>query len=131
MCIFAEKTKNMAIHNELGKEGEDEAIRYLKKQGYRILHRNWRSGKKDLDIIAEFQEELIIIEVKTRRDIRFGQPEESINERKIRRIIASADAYIRKYCIDLPVRFDIISLIGTSSPLKIIHIQHAFYPPIW
>ena len=121
----------MAIHNELGKEGEEETIRYLKEQGYRILHRNWRSGKKELDIIAEFQEELIIIEVKTRRDIHFGQPEESINEQKIRRIVASADAYIRKYRIDLPVRFDIISLTGIASPLKITHIQHAFYPPIW
>ena len=131
MCIFAEKTKNMAIHNELGKEGEEEAIRYLKKQGYRILHRNWRSGRKELDIIAEFQGELIIIEVRTRRDIHFGQPEESINERKIRRIVASADAYIRKYRIDLPVRFDIISLTGIASPLKITHIQHAFYSPIW
>lgn len=131
MCIFAQKEEIMAIHNELGKEGEEEAIRFLVQQGYEIRHRNWRSGRKELDIVAEFQEELVVIEVKTRRDKRFGTPEESITESKIRRIVASADAYVRKFNIDLSVRFDIISLTGEKSPLEIEHIKNAFYPPIW
>ena len=49
----------MAAHNELGKEGEDEAVRYLEARGYRICHRNWRSGRKELDIVAEHQGELL------------------------------------------------------------------------
>lgn len=125
------RKKIMAIHNELGKEGEAEAILFLEKQGYQIRHRNWRSGKKELDIVAEYQGELIVIEVKTRRNKQFGDPEESINEKKLRRIVAAADAYIRKFRIDLPVRFDIISLTGEKSPWEITHIKDAFYPPIW
>lgn len=125
------RKKIMAIHNELGKEGEAEAILFLEKQGYQIRHRNWRSGKKELDIVAEYQGELIVIEVKTRRNKQFGDPEESINEKKLRRIVAAADAYIRKFRIDLPVRFDIISLTSEKSQWEITHIKDAFYPPIW
>ena len=72
----------MAAHNELGKEGEEEAVRYLERLNYQILHRNWRCGRKELDIVAEHQGELVIVEVKTRRDKRFGMPEESISEAK-------------------------------------------------
>ena len=121
----------MAAHNELGKEGEDEAVRYLETKGYRICHRNWRSGRKELDIVAEHQGELIVVEVRTRRNQTYGTPEESISEAKIRRIVSSADAYVRKFRIDLPVRFDILSLTGIAKPLKIEHIEDAFYPPIW
>ena len=64
----------MAIHNELGKKGEREAICLLEKQGYRIRHLNWRSGRKELDIVAELENELIVIEVKTRCNKQFGQP---------------------------------------------------------
>ena len=121
----------MAAHNELGKEGEDEAVRHLEEKGYRIRHRNWRSGRKELDIVAEHQGELIVVEVRTRRNQVYGTPEESISEAKIRRIVSSADAYIRKFRIDLPVRFGIISLTGIEKPWKIEHIANAFYPPIW
>ena len=121
----------MAAHNELGKEGEEEAVRFLEQKGYRIRHRNWHCGRKELDIVAEHQGELVIVEVKTRRDKKFGMPEESISEAKIRRIVSSTDAYLRKFRIDTPVRFDIISLTGTEAPLKIEHIVNAFYPPIW
>jgi len=121
----------MAAHNELGKDGEEEAVRFLLAKGYRICHRNWRSGKKELDIVAEHQGELIVVEVRTRRNQIYGTPEESINEAKIRRIVSSTDAYIRKFQIDLPVRFDIISLTGIEEPLEIEHIINAFYPPIW
>ena len=131
MCIFAEKKQNMAIHNELGKKGEKEAIHFLEEQGYRIRHLNWRSGRKELDIVAEHENELVVIEVKTRRNKRFGQPEESINEQKLRRIVSAADAYVRKFDIDAPVRFDIISIIGEEDPCEIEHLKNAFYPPIW
>lgn len=121
----------MATHNELGKEGENEAVRFLEEKGYTILHRNWRSKKYELDIIAQFRNELVIIEVKTRRNTLYGSPETAINERKIRRIISSANAYLHKYKIDIPVRFDIITVTGTNIPFQIQHIEDAFYPPIW
>lgn len=130
MSIFA-KTYDMAEHNILGKQGEDEAAKYLLDKGYVIRHRNWRSGKKELDIVAEHDNELIVVEVKTRKNDQFGNPEEAVNNQKIRHIIASTDAYLRKFCIDLPVRFDIITVIGKEAPFRMEHIEDAFYPPIW
>jgi putative endonuclease len=121
----------MAIHNELGKEGEEAAVQFLMNKGYEIRHRNWRCGKKELDIVAVHQGELVVVEVKTRRNKLYGTPEEAISEAKIRRIVSSTDAYLRKFAIDLPVRFDIISLTGIPSPCEIEHIPNAFYPPIW
>ena len=123
----------MAVHNDLGKTGEEEAVQLLLAKGYTILHRNWYSGKKELDIVATDKENktLIVIEVKTRKNIDFGQPEEAINTKKIRRIIASTDAYIRKFNIDLPIRFDIITVIGEAPAFTIEHIEDAFFTPIW
>ncbi|MCD7923478.1 YraN family protein [Bacteroidaceae bacterium] len=121
----------MAEHNELGKEGEEEATNYLIEKGYAIRHRNWHCGKKELDIVAEYQNELIVVEVKTRQHTQFGNPEDAVTDRKIRRIVASTDAYLRKFALDLPVRFDIITITGKEAPFRIEHIEDAFYPPIW
>lgn len=121
----------MADHNELGKEGEEAAARYLQEKGYTIRHRNWRAGKKELDIVAECGNELVVIEVKTRKNRLFGNPEDAVTGKKIRRIVASTDAYLRKFAIDLPVRFDIITVVGEEAPFTMEHIEEAFYPPIW
>ena len=121
----------MAAHNELGKEGEEEAAAYLEAHGYTILPRNWRSGRFELDIVAEKDNELIVIEVKTRRNNEYGLPEEAVTSRKIRHIVSSTDSYLKKYAIDLPVRFDIITVVGTQPPFQIEHIEEAFFPPIW
>ena len=123
----------MAEHNNLGKAGEEEAVQLLLRKGYSILHRNWRSGKKELDIVAtdKLQKTLIVVEVKTRKNTSFGSPEEAINTKKIRHIVASTDAYLRKYKIDLPVRFDIISVVGETESFHAEHIEDAFFAPIW
>ncbi len=121
----------MAEHNELGKEGEEAVAVFLTEKGYHILHRNWRSGRKELDLVAEHSGELVVVEVRTRRNDCYGNPEETITNKKIRRIVASADAYVRKFAIDLPVRFDVITVIGMIAPFQIEHIEDAFYPPIW
>ena len=121
----------MAKHNELGKEGETEAAEFLISKGYTIRHRNWRSGKRELDIVAQKDGELVIVEVKTRSDACFGQPEDAVDRRKIRSIVASTDAYVRKFAIDLPVRFDIITVVGNRPPFHIAHIEDAFFPPVW
>ena len=123
----------MAVHNDLGKTGEEEAVQLLLEKGYTILHRNWYSGKKELDIVATDKENetLIVVEVKTRKNIDFGQPEEAINTKKIRRIVASTDAYVRKFNIDLPIRFDIITITGEAPFFTIEHIEDAFFAPVW
>jgi putative endonuclease len=132
--IFAARNdKNtgiMAIHNQLGHEGEAAAADFLQRLGYRILHRNWRSGHKELDIVAQDGDMLVVVEVKTRTNEEFGRPDEAVTPMKIRRITLSADAYVREFEIDLPVRFDVLSVEGTVPPFVIRHIQDAFYPPI-
>lgn len=120
----------MAEHNILGKEGEEEAVKYLSEQGYTIRHRNWRAGHKELDIVAMQGNELIVVEVKTRCDTLFALPQEAVDERKIRRIVAATDAYLKKFAIDNPVRFDIITVVGKEGNFVIEHIKEAFYPPI-
>lgn len=121
----------MAEHNDLGKEGENEAARYLTEKGYYIRHRNWRRGKNELDIVAEKDRLLIFIEVKTRRNETYGHAEDAVNNRKIRTLVSLADSYIKLYGIDLPARFDIITVIGEKPPFHIEHIEDAFLPPIW
>ena len=121
----------MAEHNILGTFGEEEATAYLEANKYTIRHRNWRAGKKELDIIAEKDTELIVVEVKTRRDTRFAVPQDAVDDKKIRRIVAATDAYLRKFSLDLSVRFDIITVVGTENDYIIEHIKEAFYPPVW
>ena len=106
-------------------------MRFLEQKGYTIRHRNWRSGHKELDIVATDGHTLVVAEVKTRRDENFGTPEAAVDNRKIRRIVASTDAYLRLFEIDLPVRFDIVSVVGNEPPFRIEHIENAFLPPIW
>jgi putative endonuclease len=120
----------MAEHNELGKDGESVAVAYLKENGYEILHTNWRKGHLELDIVAKTEDELVIVEVKTRSGGSIIEPEDAVTNQKIRNIIAAADAYIKFFDIDLPARFDIISVIGKSPNFEIDHIEDAFYPPV-
>lgn len=120
----------MAIHNELGKSGEDAAVRYLEDNGYKILHRNWSRGSFELDIVARYGDELVVLEIKTRSSNEFSNPEDAVTKKKINHIVAATDFYIKYYQIDLPVRFDIIAVLGKEFPFTIDHIEDAFYPPL-
>jgi putative endonuclease len=119
----------MAAHNEFGIEGEDKAANHLIREGYTILDRNWRSGHKELDIVAEKDGTLVVLEVKTRTSNKFGNPEDAVTPRKIRNTVLAADAYIRLNRIDLPVRFDIISILSNGDVIN--HIEDAFRSPVW
>lgn len=121
----------MAQHNNLGKDGEEQAARYLSEKGYAILQRNWRTGRHEIDIIAKDGETCVFVEVKTRRDTEFGTPEDAVSNRKIRSIIMAADNYIKTKALDDPVRFDVIAIISDGRQFKIKHYEDAFYPPIW
>jgi putative endonuclease len=104
----------MAAHNELGKWGEDCAADYLQRKGYTIVERDWKSGHRDIDIIA-FDENrtVVFVEVKTRRNRIFGEPEESVDYRKLRNLKAAINHYVKYRCIDNDIRFDIITVVGT------------------
>ncbi len=116
---------------EIGRAGEAVARKYLEQRGYRVLHINWRSGHYELDIVARRLEWLVVVEVKTRDRHRILEPEDAVDAAKIRRTVAAADAYVQTFDIDLPVRFDILSLIKRSDgSYRIEHIEDAFYAPV-
>ena len=113
----------MAAHNELGKWGEDLATEYLQEKGYEILERDWKSGHHDLDIIAKDGRTLVIVEVKTRRNRDFGNPEEAIDYRKRQSLKLAINHYVKSHRLYSLVRFDIISIVGTiGSQPEIDHI---------
>lgn len=120
----------MAEHNELGKHGEDAAVRYLQNNGYEIIERNWFYEKYEIDIIARNEEYIIFAEVKTRSSDCWGNPEDAISKGKIRRIVEVADYYLKIHDIDLPVRFDVIAAVWTGSHFKIDHFDDAFLAPL-
>ena len=115
----------MAAHNELGQWGEDLAAAYLQGKGYQIVERDWKSGRRDIDIIARNEAGTIVfVEVKTRRSRVFGEPEESIDFRKLQSLQLAINHYIKSHRINGKVRFDIISIVGTiGSEPDINHIK--------
>ena len=121
----------MATHNLLGKAGEDAAVAYLRGKGYSIRHRNWRKGHWELDIVAEKDGELVVVEVKTRTNLLYARPEEAVNMGKIKRTVCAADAYVNEFRIDAPVRFDIVAITGRNGSFHIEHIEDAFHSPLF
>ncbi|MBR6691886.1 MAG: YraN family protein [Bacteroidaceae bacterium] len=117
----------MAEHNLLGRKGEMLASRYLMDKGFAILHYNWRSGHKEIDIIAKERDTLVFVEVKSRSSELYGNAEQAVDDKKIRLLLSAAQTYILKYGIDLKYRFDIITVIGVCEPYRIEHIRDAFY----
>ena len=115
----------MAAHNELGKWGEDLAIAYLQEKDYTIIERDWKSGRRDIDIIAKDEAGTIVfVEVKTRRSRVFGEPEEAIDHRKMQSLQQAINHYIKFRRINSEVRFDIVSIVGTmDSDPEINHIK--------
>ena len=123
----------MAAHNELGKEGELRAREFLQTKGYKIRHVNWKSsGKKnELDIVAEKDGVLVVVEVKSRSSITFEHPEDAITQAKIRRIVRATHAYILAFNYLGETRFDVISALSNhKGGFDIEHIEDAFLPPI-
>lgn len=123
--------ERMEKRNILGKAGEDAAAKYLEQNGYTIRDRNWRKNHLELDIVADKDKELIIVEVKTRSNTDYIEPQDAVNWQKIRRIVVAADAYIKHFCLDAPVRFDIITAVGEPGAFRIEHLKEAFYPPMF
>ena len=118
----------MAKHNELGKKGEELAVQFLTEKGYEILERNWRNNHKEIDIIAKDGEELVIVEVKTRRNGDYGEPDAAVTHQKQTRLIYAANAYIFTNHLNCNTRFDIISIIYNDDNPEIEHIEDAFLP---
>jgi putative endonuclease len=117
----------MSHNKELGNKGEEIAVQFLKNKGYSILERNWIFDHKEIDIIALFKGTLIFVEVKTRSTNFFGEPFEFVDEKKQEFLIEAASNYVIEKNIDIPVRFDIISiLLNKNRKPEITHLEDVF-----
>lgn len=116
----------MTNHHQLGKEGEACAVNYLKKLHYEIVATNWRSNKYEIDIIAIDNNEMVFVEVKTRRSAAFGNPEEAIHIKKQQHLLDGASHYLEVHEIDLEARFDVIAIVKQNGQFNIRHIKNAF-----
>ncbi|GAA4295306.1 YraN family protein [Aestuariibaculum suncheonense] len=117
----------MAQHNELGKKGEQLAVDFLLKNGYTIVERNYRFDRAEVDIIAQQDDTLAIVEVKTRSTTDFGNPQDFVKPKQIKQLVKAVDEYVTENSLDVEVRFDIIAIVKQGNKYDIDHLKDAFY----
>lgn len=117
----------MAEHNELGKFGEELAVEFLQQNGYEILETNWTFQKAEIDIIAQKENILAVVEVKTRSSIEFGLPQDFVKPKKIQLLVKAINEYVISNDLDVEVRFDIVSIYKEDKEYKLEHIDDAFF----
>ena len=118
----------MTDHLETGRKGEELATEFLRQKLFNIIERNWRYSRCEVDIIAQDEDELVFVEVKTRTSGDFGSPEASIDADKQRMLVIAARAYLEQTGADGTLRFDVISVDLSERKPVIAHFQDAFYP---
>lgn len=111
----------------LGREGEQLAERYLREKGYKLLERNYRCPVGELDLIVLDRRTVVFVEVKTRAGYRFGNPLESVDRRKQKKIIGAARFFLSQHRLhDRDARFDVVGISTMGREPLVDHIQNAF-----
>jgi putative endonuclease len=121
----------MAHQQDLGNWAEAQAVDWLLAKGFRVLERNWRFKRAEIDIIAMDGPVMVFVEVKGRTGLGFGDPGERIDNTKKRLIIDAAGAYMRQTGHDWEIRFDIVTVLGGPGIGR--HVRHypdAFFPDL-
>jgi putative endonuclease len=118
----------MLNSNDMGRCGELAAQDYLISMGYAIRHTNWRCGHKELDIVAEKNNTIHIVEVKTRTSACLVDPKISIDRQKQRNTIAAANIYVQQFNITQNIQLDAIIVLINSAGCAITYIPNAYYP---
>lgn len=116
----------MATKENIGVFGERQALMYLQNCGYQILDVNWRYKHWEADIIMKDRDILVFVEVKTRSNMAFGQPEDFVDIRKEKNLFKLADVYMQRVGHEGEIRFDIVSVIK-GKKIEIEHIKDAFW----
>jgi putative endonuclease len=113
---------------DVGKEGEEIAVQFLAKKGFKILEKNYHYGHGEIDIIADDNGVLVFVEVKTRLNLEYGEPEYAINKKKIQQIKKMAELYLfDKEKEEADCRFDVVAIILENKvEPKITHYENAF-----
>lgn len=99
----------------------------LRQKGYKILERNYRHGKSEIDLIAEGERLMIFIEVKTRSSSSFGYPEDFVSKSQQQAIIRAANHYVEESGWKGDIRFDIVAIVVKQTTIQIEHLKDAFY----
>lgn len=116
----------MFYKQEIGQNGENIAEDYLKNEGYSIITRNFRTNQGEIDIIARDKQEIVFIEVKTRSNLKYGNPSEAVDQNKQNHIKMVAQYYIHKYHLyNCYIRFDVIEVYYRKGKYRINHIKQA------
>ena len=101
--------KTNSDKTEIGQRGEDAAVRFLYSRGFEILHRNWRSGRYEIDIIARRESMIHIVEVKCRRAEGLTTPYEALTAKKFESLVSATQRYIEQHNVDCEIQFDLIA----------------------
>ena len=118
---------NLRTQLPLGRRGERAAEKYLRRNGHRIVARNFRAAGAEIDLVAMDGETLVFVEVKTRRSRIAGAPEEAVDERKQKRMRRAAEIFATRYrADDVTMRFDIVAIDGSGERLEIELLRNAF-----
>jgi len=106
-------TNNKTEKRIIGDKGEDEAVKHLVSKGYKILKRNYSCKFGEIDIIAKQNNDIVFVEVKTRKNNFFGEPQEAVDHRKLERINMAMDCFLNYYKIedDYNLRIDVIEIV--------------------
>lgn len=116
----------MYERHETGKIGEDIAVSYLEKKGYKIIERNFECKQGEIDIVAIDKEEIVFIEVKTRASALYGLPKEAINQTKKKHIYFSSEYYVYSHnLVGEPIRIDVIEIYKKQGKFWVNHIKQA------
>ncbi len=119
----------MARHNRTGTYGENVAAAYLEDNGFVVIERNWHDGARhEIDIVAVKDNEMHIVEVKTRSSAEWQEPQDAVDDKKRMHIVRAANAYLKSHDVLQVVHFDILTVVGTDGDCETKLIEDAFDP---
>jgi putative endonuclease len=118
--------RHKTSNTQTGQAGEDAAAAYLEQQGWMILKRNCRFPGGEIDIIAQDGNELVFVEVKTRKGRKFGHPFEAVDSRKRQRLVQAALAYMGEQGLEMAARFDVVAVFSQKNTFRIEIVHNAF-----
>ena len=109
-----------------GSQAEDLARRFLEARGLELVARNFRCRSGELDLIMRDGEQLVFVEVRSRRHARYGTPAESVTRAKQQRLLRAAALYLQRQRLDLPCRFDVVAILQADGEPRVEWIRDAF-----
>ena len=116
------------MRSDTGRLGEKKAEEFLRRKGYRILTKNYRTNLGELDLVCLDHETLVFVEVKTNHGDDYGAPEERVHLQKQKQIVKTANHYLKTRCVkNKDCRFDVVSVVIQDDQTEINHIPDAFY----